>query len=545
MLRPYRRLLAPFTWMAATDAVAWFARYQVRGATAPITDAWWTVLVVAGATGLYVGWRMRKRRVAAIAHAIRCWGYGTLWALVAVTWTPNWFLQAVLLAGGLWLYRDHLHRHRVTHTGSHVLAGQVTSPAPTRPLVIGLPPEQAYDTPVVTDPPPGGYAPPDTGTLGHGTRRPAGADVLRARIDDVLAEFGLDARVASATRGPTVTRYEIEITGPGVRVERVLRLERNFALTAGTPAVRMLAPVQGMSRIGLEVPNRERDIVALGDVLNSPAAQRDPHPLAVGLGQSVEGTAVMARLDKMPHLLIAGATGAGKSAEVNAIITSILVRATPAQVLLLLIDPKRVELTPYAGVPHLVRPIVTDAPKAAAALGWVVGEMDARYDAMEAAGVRDIATYNLNHPDRPYPYLVVIVDELADLMMVAAGIGDDGLEIPKVEDCIVRIGQLARAAGIHLVLATQRPSVDVVTGLIKANIPARLAFATASGTDSRVILDQTGAEKLAGQGDGLFRPSDAARPLRIQGAFVTEKEIRGIVARCRRQGGLVAAGRTE
>ena len=561
--RPHKAILAPFGWMVLCGVIAWFARYEVRGDTAPITDAWWTVLAVSAWPLLRIA---RKYQAAAWLRAeagsraaadtgrrkggrrvLGIWGAGVVWALVAVTWTPDWLMLAVLLTGGLWLSRDHLHRNRVRHTGQHVLAGEVDDiddrPSDA-PLLIGVPVEEAYDSPVVRAAPEnGGYSAPGTEGLGKGVRRkPAGPDRMRGVIDDVLDEFEIRAHVASVTRGPTVTRYEIEL-GPKVKPEKVLGLEKTFALRARTFAIRMLAPVEGMSLIGLEIPNAERDVVSLRDVLDSPAGLRDQHPLAVGLGLSVEGAALITRLDKAPHLLIAGATGSGKSASENAIITSILVRATPEQVRLLLIDPKRVELTPYAGVPHLIRPIVTDARKAAVALGKVVTEMDSRYDALERHGCRDIATFNLNAaegafgPDvRPYPYLVVVVDELADLMMVSRQADDDGLELPDVEGCIVRIGQIARAAGIHMVLATQRPSVDVVTGLIKANIPSRLAFATSSLTDSRVILDQPGAEKLAGQGDALFLPMGASRPLRMQGAFVTEKEIRDVVARCRQQG---------
>jgi S-DNA-T family DNA segregation ATPase FtsK/SpoIIIE len=425
-------------------------------------------------------------------------------------------------------------------------------PAPPRPPapvvdvpIIDAPPGQQTALDLVATVEPGDWKLPPAEVLKRGSAKTADPRMVQEGgqvLESALHQHGVDARLVGMTVGPTVTRYELELA-PGVKVNRVTSLGHDIAYAMAAVDVRILAPIPGRSAIGVEVPNKERQLVTLGDILASQEAKAATHPLEVGLGRDIAGRAVMLNLATLPHMLIAGATGAGKSSCINSLVTSLLMRCTPEQVRLILVDPKRVELGAYNDLPHLLTPVVTNPKKAANALEWAVREMDLRYELLAEVGVRDITGYNamydrgeLPSPDDPdpvsgkgyerLPFIVIVVDELNDLMMVAAR---------DVEASICRIAQMARAVGIHLVIATQRPSVDVITGVIKANVPSRLAFSVSSIADSRVILDQAGAEKLIGQGDLLALTASSSRPQRIQCAWVDEECVRKVAAHWKRQ----------
>jgi DNA segregation ATPase FtsK/SpoIIIE, S-DNA-T family len=506
------------------------ARGGITGAlsarpTAEVVGPWatWFVLVIALLLGLMILTRTSIGRVlgwaAAARAAVSDFGRGLAAKVEVADEEEVDDLEDEDEDGG---YED-------AYEAEAVEPEEVEAPSgPARQLVMPVEGSSAYKLPPVE-------------LLARGGERQINArsvDQTTEVIEDTLKQFNVDAAVTGYTAGPTVTRFEIEL-GPGVKVNRVLSLSNEIKYALASGELRFLAPIPGRSAIGVEVPNRARNIVTLGDVLRSKEAQRDRHPLTVSLGMDISGEAVMANITEMPHVLIAGATNSGKSSCINSMITSILARSAPDQVRLILIDPKRVELTHFAGVPHLLSPVVTVPKKAASALGWVVREMEMRYEALAHHGMRNLEFYNdavarnavvKRSEDEadpgPLPYILVVVDELADLMMVA----------PRdVESAICRIAQMARAVGIHLVIATQRPSVDVVTGVIKANIPSRIAFSVASQQDSRVILDQGGADKLIGQGDMLFLHANSSKPRRIQGAWVTEKEIASVVGHSRRQ----------
>ncbi len=368
---------------------------------------------------------------------------------------------------------------------------------------------------------PGEYSPPPMSLLGLGRGSPEhDAEGTSRRLTQALAELGVEAQVVRAVVGPRVTRYELRL-GSGVKVGKVRNLQQDIAYALAATEVRILAPIPGKSAVGVEVPNTRPAMVTLGDVFRE-YPNANEWSLPVGLGKDISGRAVFFDLAEMPHLLVAGTTGSGKSVMLNGLLTSLLLTTDPRQVKMVLIDPKRVELSQFARVPHLITPVVTDVKKAANALSWAVAEMERRYEVLERMGVRSLEGYN-DRAERQMPYVVVVIDELADLMMTAAA---------KVEDAVIRLAQKARAVGIHLVVATQRPSVDVITGMIKANIPSRIAFAVSSQIDSRVILDAAGAEALLGQGDMLYKPVSASRPSRVQGAYISESEVDRIVSAC-------------
>jgi DNA segregation ATPase FtsK/SpoIIIE, S-DNA-T family len=558
----HRPLLRPLAWFGAADLAAVLACYGALAAGGYVTLARLAAWAgIAGGRLAWLEWHHRDappgREHAARNRGRATWFLAAAWLFAAVLiWPPSWWpLQVILAVAVVAGNAQHLFDNRVDPAEHRVLRGALLTaddddddeerdddlPGTAQ----GPAPDMPRETPPVTGqvvsagkPAAPAYVPPGPAALKKAPARKSRGDAageIAAKLEDVMGRFAVDAAVTGMVIGPNVIRYEIT-PGDHTKVERVTNLKKDFALAAGTANLRILAPVEGQSVIGVEVPNPDREVVSLGEVLASlPAMTRRP-PLLTGLGKTVGGEYILPDLAKLPHLLVGGATGSGKSGALNTLIVSVLLLASPEDVRMILIDPKRVEFAAYRDIPHLLVPIITSPKKAADALAWVVGEMDRRYDDMAEFGFRHIDDLNKaaragkarrgGKPVEPYPHLLVIVDELADLMMVA----------PRdVEDFVVRITQLARAAAIHLVLATQRPSVDVVTGLIKANVPSRLALATSSLTDSRVILDQPGAETLTGQGDALFLPMGASKPVRLQIAFVDDPEIAAVVSKVRAQ----------
>jgi S-DNA-T family DNA segregation ATPase FtsK/SpoIIIE len=546
------------------DVAALAGLAHLAAGTPPLSGGYQGLASGGGALGAMVAVPL-KTYVGAWAGALACMFIGLLGALI-ITKTPLRVAAQTawvgISAGFAWLARslgDAVRR-----------APQRAHPEPIEQLAV---PDEEFretvDLPFVEEPPVEFAAPPrepvrppprhaaqqvldlnlpDAGSYKlppltifrrstGSSRGNRGSDETAHVLERTLQDFGVDAAVTAITRGPTVTRFEVEL-GAGVKVSRVLRLSDDIAYALGSPDIRLIAPIPGKSAIGVEVPNRDRELVLVGDVVHAPVWTDEKHPMTVALGKDIDGHPVVANLTEMPHLLIAGATGAGKSSCLNAVIASLLARSRPDEVRLVLVDPKMVELSHFAEVPHLLTPVVTHPKRAAETLGWVVREMERRYELLSRAGQRNIDFYNQALRDGDVPpvadgevaealcYIAVFIDELADLMMVAAR---------QVEDSICRIAQMARAVGIHLVVATQRPSVDVVTGLIKANIPSRIAFAVASQADSRVVLDMGGAEKLVGHGDMLYLPTGTSKPRRVQGAYVTEKELEDLTGFLRKQ----------